>query len=549
MPSFKSSENKPRIYNRKTTKLASTAVRQEIVRQACHISAEEKPHDFLGPASLDEALSRNSTLPVLDHGRRSILDDNSRILVALIELQTMHLKLKRECCHTIPQRRTDIRMLTALRFPYFFEFGSRISWGDNQLTPCRMMKRAFRRIFGFDFEDLVAALEWSWDNSMHGGRSGLNSFELLWYRDLAKFAARHAGKSCEHSDALQAYRSRSGAAVAPHELVHDLMRSVYELERTVDYVTGYLQRIAEQAVSNYPVVAHLHAEVSPLAVIAAIDQPELIVRDDPACHAKVAIDLLEPLSLRFQPSMGHSRHIYNHLGGHDEFSFLLHHLTFAHIDKYESYPPSPESHDLPWSKDETQFLLALNILAWIELQKARLHLLLRLREGPAAKANKAVSDLIGSTGVVDAKHPTLNARWPQFFADDINEECEVVRWAHDEELGASFVRRHRAHEKKLAEVGLLDFDINPYARAFYCPQAWGNQIGSNAMTDAWIICRERLQTLDLGFAAPNLKAKEFKTALKLAVSISEMPIGPIADRVFACNFAFFKFVCWAADRQ
>ena len=65
------------------------------------------------------------------------------------------------------------------------------------------------------------------------------------------------------------------------------------------------------------------------------------------------------------------------------------------------------------------------------------------------------------------------------------------------------------------------------------------------MIDAWICTNNELRTLDLNYASPWLKGKELKDARSRALILSETPIPPMTDFVFANDL---EFPCLFAGR-
>ena len=410
------------------------------------------------------------------------------------------------CCEDDSATRL-IRQLAAARWQWFFDHAEKPDLALEIIQPLDM-KQVTRYLSGFDFDTVCEALEIEYRNRIHGGRSGESSFDLLWKRDIRGYLNRHAASTAFPKGCLKRYAKLVGIRGKRHEIIAHLFTRVIELERACEYVEGYLKRRANDGWRSSG--AHL-ADLSPLSILSAVYRADRLATGEPSDHAERSMTILDSLRLRQQGVREDES--YEQCLGTDELGYLIRVLLSMLAE-------CPNGRALSRGRASSVFRFALNMLAGISQTRTALHMNRRLR-GEKHEELRIEIERMGPPSVFAENSKGVPA-WNEFVADD------GLTF-----FGTDLVLRLREAEEAMVETGLRDPDRNPLIRAGYCPDAWTSDTGSEAMIDAWICTNAELRTLDLNYASPWLKGKELKDARNRALILSETPIPPMTDFVFA----------------
>ncbi len=333
---------------------------------------------------------------------------------------------------------------------------------------------------------------------------------MLWERNILGFHERFENVQipfCELPDCLRNYAKTMRLGKQPSRIVAHLVEGLIEIERAIEWIIGYFA----QGPDKWKSIKMARAEVGPLAILWAIYCPDDVLQGQPRDHAAKAIAILDGLKLNKQVKRDEMP--YELCLGDDELGFLM---TILFWLRQRNLKP-----DIKLSRETASLLfrVAANAVAWADRPRARRSVIARFR----GRRHEAIRDLLASdkqASLFDPDPPEDDA-WSCFVvADGLNE------------LGADFAFRIQDQETEREKWGLRDRSRNPLIRAGFCPEAWSKPVVKETMTDAWIVCRSALQTLDLHYASPWLKGGESKTALRLSVLISEMPVPPMTDFLF-----------------
>jgi hypothetical protein len=113
--------------------------------------------------------------------------------------------------------------------------------------------------------------------------------------------------------------------------------------------------------------------------------------------------------------------------------------------------------------------------------------------------------------------------WEALFPDAINK------------LGSNLVVELSKEERDREKRGLRDPGRNPMLRSSFCPDAWTSDVVEETLLDSWICMHSGLQKLDRHYASPFLQTKQLKAAIRFAINMSEMPVGPGMDFLAGCS--------------
>ena len=375
------------------------------------------------------------------------------------------------------------------------------------------MRLVTRYLSGFDFETVCEALETEYRERIHGGRSGESSFDLLWKRDIQGYLNRHSASTAFPKGRLKRYAKQVGIRGKRHEIIVHLFTRVIELERACEYVEGYLERRADEDWRSS--AAHL-ADLSPLSILSAVYRADQLASGEPSDHAESTVAILDSLRLRHQGVREDES--YEQCLGTDEFGYLIRVLLSMLAE-------TPRGGALSRGRASSVFRFSLNMLAGISHTRTSLHMSRRLR-GVQHEDLRTEIEHLGPPSVF-AEFSRGMPKWSEFVAND------GLTF-----FGTDLVLRLREAEDALVEAGIRDPDRNPLIRAGYCPDAWTSDVGSEAMIDAWICTNSELRALDLNYASPWLKGRELKDARNRALILSETPIPPMTDFVFANDLEF-----------
>jgi|GEM_PF-5485615 len=520
-----------RAYNRKPSAPAATSPARSNIASACRGLDGRIPSyhwDGKGARRADHFAATHGLAELLyPWGSRIILFSDApsaeRYKTALVAIQwpscgldtpTHALALCEDDSVTRP-----IRQLAAARWPWFFDHAEQPDFALKIIQPSDM-KQVTRYLSGFDFDTVCEALEIEYHNRIHGGRSGESSFDLLWKRDIRGYLNRQSASTTFPKGRLKRYAKQVGIRGMRHEIIAHLFTRVFELERACEYVEGYLKhRTGDNWRSKG---AHL-ADLSPLSILSAVYRADQLATGEPSDHAERSMAILESLRLRHQGVRGDEG--YEQCLGTDEFGYLIRMLL-------SMLSECSNDRALSRGRASSVFRFALNMLAGISQAHAALHMNRRLR-GEKHDELRIEIERMGPPSVFAEISRGMPA-WNEFVADD------GLTF-----FGTDLVLRLRETEEAMVETGLRDPDRNPLIRAGYCPDAWTGDVGSEAMIDAWICTNSELRTLDLDYASPWLKGKELKDARNRALILSEIPIPPMTDFVFANDL---EFPCLFAGR-
>ncbi len=453
-------------------------------------------------------------------GARTLLQVGSPASTRYRWLIARRCRLKLTAVPHFPDMRTgletetmgNLRLWVAARFPFLFDAESEPNW-NGDIVQSAPMAQAVGELFGFDYETVVAAFGFVDQHDQPGGRSGKSAFKLLWERNILGFQKRFRNVRVPFRDlpaCMRSYAKTMRLGKKPSRIVTHLLESVMEIERAIEWLIGYFA----QKPDKWKLLAMARAEVSPLAMIWAIYCPDDVVQGDPQDHAAKAIAILDRLKLNAQAQRDELP--YERCLGDDELGFLV---TVLFWLRQRNLRPNTR---LSRETASLLFRVAANAVAWVDRPRARQTVVARFRGG----RHEAIRDLLKSdkpASLFDPDQPGDDAWWHLNAADGLTE------------LGADFVFRIQNQELEREKWGLRDRSRNPLIRAGFCPEAWSKPVVKETMTDAWIVCRSTLQTLDLHYASPWLKGKEFKNALGLSLMISEMPVPPMTDFLFGHN--------------
>jgi hypothetical protein len=403
----------------------------------------------------------------------------------------------------------NLRLWVAARFPFLFDAEAEPNW-NGDIVQSAPMAQELRDTFGVDYETVVTAFGLVDQHDRPGGRSGKSALDLLWERNILGFQKRFENVQIPFRElpaCLRSYAKTMKLGKQPSRIVAHLMEGVIEIERAIEWIIGYFA----QRPDKWKLVAMSRAEVSPLAMIWAIYCPDDVVQGDLQDHAAKAVAILDRLKLNKQAQRDEMP--YERCLGDNELGFLVSVLFWL---RQRNLKP-----DIKLSRETASVLyrIAVNTLAWIDRPRARRSLIARFRGGK----HWAIRDLLNSdnpASLFDPDPPRDDAWSRLVVADGLTE------------MGADFVFRIQNQELERERWGLRDRSRNPLIRAGFCPEAWSKPVVEETMTDAWIVCRSSLQTLDLHYASPWLKGKEWKSALGLSLMVSEMPVPPMTDFLF-----------------
>ncbi|QNE05084.1 hypothetical protein [Croceicoccus marinus] len=412
-----------------------------------------------------------------------------------------------------------ISQLTAARWPRFFDLAEQPDL-VLKITQPSAMRQVTRYLSGLDFETVCEALETEYLDRIHGGRSGESSFDLLWKRDIQGYLNRHSASTVFPKGRLKRYAKRVGIRGKRHEIIAHLFTRVIELERACEYVEGYLKRRTDD---NWRSSGADLADLSPLSILSAVYRADQLAPGEPSDHAERSMAILDSLRLRQQGVREDES--YEQCLGTDELGYLIRVLLSMLAE-------TPRDRALSRGRASSVFRFALNMLAGISHTRTGHHMNRRLR-GEKHEELRIEIEQMGPPSVF-AEMSRGMPTWNEFVADD------GLTF-----FGTDLVLRLRGAEEAMVEAGIRDPDRNPLIRAGYCPDAWTSDVGSEAMIDAWICINNELRTLDLNYASPWFKGKEMKDARNRALILSETPIPPMTDFVFANDL---EFPCLSAGR-
>jgi len=421
-------------------------------------------------------------------------------------------------CEDDSVKRT-IRQLAAARWPWFFDHAEQPDLAFKIIQPSDM-RQVTRYLSGFDFDTVCEALETEYSDRIHGGRSGESSFDLLWKRDIQGYLNRHSASTAFPKGGLKRYAKKVGIRGRRHEIIAHLFTRVIELERACEYVEGYLKR---RTGGDWRSGGAQIADLSPLSILSAVYRADQLAIGEPSDHAERNMAILDSLRLRQQGVRRDEG--YEKCLGTDELGFLIR-VLLSMLSEYPNYRA------LSRGRASSVFRFALNMLACFSQARTALHMNRRLR-GEKHEQLRIEIERLGPPSLFAEISRGMPA-WNEFVADD------GLTF-----FGTDLVLRLNEADEKLVEAGLRDPNRNPLIRAGYCPEAWTSDIGSEAMIDAWICTHSELRTLDLNYASPGLKTKELKNARNRALILSETPVPPMTDFVFANDL---EFPCLFAGR-
>lgn len=515
-----------RAYNKKPTRVAVTQVRKETASAAVgmmdhipthHLPAKQSRRpDYLAIEATNSQADRlfHAVPPSEPYGARVVLRHEAFTARTIVD----ELRLKAGERAFIPGGRHEIRAFVACRFRYLLDLEMKGHWLAHDADQSAELSAGCRFVLGFDFNILVLAWEWVWDNQVPGGRSGRSSFDLLWCRDVTAWEQRMRAKpQGPLPDSLRDYAARHRIRGSAKRIIARIVTDAFELERACEYVAGYLKNLAMKGGEDRSVMSKARAEVSPVGLLWAVYRPSEVRQGDPSDHADRNASILSSVKLRYQSTFGQVRVPYHRCLGHDDLGYLIHVLFWMMQER------TSRTDGLGAVNGSILYRLALNILAWVDDDRAKAHLVKRLRGDARASLRKEI--LAAGTPGVFAEDPGKS--WPQFrqfVADDLLRT-----------LGGDYVVKQVRRERELERVGLRDPRRNPLVRASYCPQAWRWPVGQQTMLDAWICSHSALQTLDVHYASPWLKTRELDMALRFATVMSETPCAPMSDFLFACD--------------
>ena len=521
----------PRAYNRKPSAPPATSPARAIITSACRgldgripsyhwdANGTRRTNHFAQTDGVDDAL--------YPWGSRIILFSDApsaeRYKNALVTIQWPSCWLDTPS-HALALREEDsitrpIRQLAAARWPWFFDHAEQPDL-LLKITQPSAMRKVTRYLSGFDFDTLCEALETEYRDRIHGGRSGESSFDLLWKRDIQGYLNRHSASTAFPKGCLKRYAKQVGIRGKRHEIIAHLFTRVVELERACEFVEGYLKRRTD---NDWRSGGADLADLSPLSILSAVYRADILATGDLSDHAECSMAILDRLRLRQQGMRDDES--YEQCLGTDELGYLIRVLL-------SMLSECSNGDALSRGRASRVYRFALNMLAGISQALAAIHMNRRLR-GEKHQKLRIEIEQVGPPRVFAETSRGMPA-WKEFVADD------GLTF-----FGTDLVLRLREAEEEMVEAGIRDPDRNPLIRAGYCPDAWTSDIGSASMIDAWICTNNELRTLDLNYASPWMKGKEMKDARNRALILSETPIPPMTDFVFANDL---EFPCLFAGR-
>ena len=471
-------------------------------------------------------------------GFRDRLYDKHPVVTAMrTRMKTLRIRKTSDVLLT-PRSRKQIRPYLAARFPFLFD----ASLSDDQ--KCRfkqsdLVADTCRHVIGWEFDDIVELFEWAWDNKRSGG-AGQGSFARLWTRDLEGFLLLY--RSGKHALVCMNKQAESGLVRRTKKkfdtmlpILEAVISDVFELERIVDCLEALASLRSQRQRMSLLQKSLSGGCLSPLQIFIVKDDPKILQEGNKVQQSYVASHISAKARLKSRPLSSDKDMTEAYFVGWDDLDYALHAIIGISRKRNSLFRryKTPEETSMLQSRS---FRLALNLVATVDPERAKQHLVKRLGEEKRAKFQAKVTStdtknlsyfelLIGFIGIDGLCNINSSGSVP----------VEQRNFFESERPGSSYVTEFKNHMSILLRRGLHNASTNSARRAIYYRESWVTSPIGTALRRARKNQKTELAKLDEKYVSALDESRLLETSLVLAEYILECVLPPLTNRDFAIS--------------
>lgn len=368
-----------------------------------------------------------------------------------------------------------------------------------------------RLINHITIDDITCAFETIAQNAANLGKAN-QAFRRAWNRDLNKVRKAFKDKtfrvSAEFSKNFEPLVNNLGDL----EAVCAVLEQAFEFEHTCEYLAESLRMIKSVPGNDMEKKGHHFSDLSGNQIYLADAFPDLLRDGDADHNAHSNFKAIYGLRLERNGVTATEGERWHRILGFTSLEYVLHYL-FSTADRFNSLGMK-----VALNKPEVLsacFLVALNIIAHVDVNEAKAELLARLSH---AKIGLPVS--MHELELPDEVRKSL--RRAAIIVGTGDFKLDETDWGNG--YVGKMLKKHRQRCK-----ALLDEKRNPYARAFYFPQGYSRPFVTDQLNSIWADKHEALKIIDrryvpIEFGGANpIGKKDIPIAMVSAAALIESP--------------------------
>lgn len=368
-----------------------------------------------------------------------------------------------------------------------------------------------RLINHITIDDITCAFETIAQNAANLGKAN-QAFRRAWNRDLNKVRKAFKDKTFRVSAEFSKNFEPLVKNLGDLEAVCAVLEQAFEFEHTCEYLAESLRMIKSVPGNDMEKKGSHFSDLSANQIYLADAFPKLLREGDANHNAHSNLMAIMGLRLERNGVTAPEGERWHRILGFTSLEYVLHYL-FSTADRFKSFGMK-----VTLKRPEVLsacFLVAINIIAHIDVDEAKAELLARL-----SHAKIELREAIDDRKLPDEVRKSL--RRAAIIEGKADFKLDEPDWGNG--YIGKILKKHRNRCR-----ALLDEKGNPYARAFYFPQGYSRPFVTDQLNSIWADKHEALKIIDRRYVpiefggSASIGKKDIPIAMVSAAALIESP--------------------------
>lgn len=398
-------------------------------------------------------------------------------------------------------------ILLQFRFRALENYALDTDWTE-PADPKREAMAALRSINHITIEDVGLAFDAVAVNAARLGPRN-KAMHQAWSRNVCGLRNTFSNMDFKPTDAFVRRFAPLIATGSALDAVTAVLEQAFEFERLIEYLSESLYMI--KAIRGDMATKGLwYSDLSPIMTDLAISSDNSLREGDFAHNGRAAFDAINGKRLARHGFVAPEGERWHRILGYSALEYVLHYLIST-MNRFKRLGIQPQQGH--WEEGSALLRVALNILAHVDPDEAQAELKARLTHSKNANPR------------FDLQRQIPRARFDMLSESD----TMLDRQLEDSWWGGSYVMRFANEHRRLCKRGLLEQDMNPFARAFYFPRGFSEPFETSGLRLKWERASTTLRQIDGRYVSKAnggtnpIGKKEISEALLRAAAQIEAP--------------------------